>query len=199
MTDPFLQRAAGLAAFATAAVGLLYSISFVLVSRASPSTGALLSALFLLLGGVLTVIALAGVYDRRREALPALSLLVVVVGSSGALGSAVHGGYDLANAIHRPSSLPADVPNAVDPRGLLTFAVAGLALVMLGRLVGGGLGGFAYFAGALLVVVYLARLIVLTPSNPLVLVPAALAGFIVNPAFYMWLGLWLLRSPQGEA
>jgi hypothetical protein len=70
---------------------------------------------------------------------------------------------------------------------------------LLGRLVGGGLGGFAYLAGVLLIVVYLARLIVLTPSNPVVLVPAALAGFIVNPAFYIWLGLWLLRSPQGEA
>jgi hypothetical protein len=194
-----LQRAAGFAALATAAVGLLYSISFVLVSRASPSTGAVLSALFLLLGGVLTVVALAGVYDRRRQALPALALLVVVFGSSGALGAAVHGGYDLANSIHPPGSLPADVPNAVDPRGLLTFGVAGVALLLLGRLVGGGLGGFAYLAGVLLIVVYLARLIVLTPSNPVVLVPAALAGFIVNPAFYIWLGLWLLRSPQGEA
>jgi hypothetical protein len=187
-----LQRAAGLAALAAAVVGLLYSISFVVVSRLSPATGGLLSALFLL-----TVVALAGVYDRRREARPALALLVVVVGSAGALGATVHGGYDLANAIHPPGSLPSDVPNAVDPRGLLTFGVAGLALLLLGLLVGARLGRFAVFAGALLVLVYLARLIVLTPSNPLVLLPAALAGFVVNPAFYVWLGLWLRRSPDG--
>ena len=74
MTDPGLQRAAGFAALGAAAVGLLYSISFVLVSRASPGTGALLSALFLLLGGLLTILALAGVYDRRRVVLtPRLS------------------------------------------------------------------------------------------------------------------------------
>jgi hypothetical protein len=192
-----LQRAAGLAALAAAVVGLLYSISFVVVSRLSPAAGGLLSALFLLLGGLFTIVALAGVYDRRREARPALALLVVVVGSAGALGATVHGGYDLANAIHPPGSLPSDVPNAVDPRGLLTFGVAGLALLLLGLLVGARLGRFAVFAGALLVLVYLARLIVLTPSNPLVLLPAALAGFVVNPAFYVWLGLWLRRSPDG--
>lgn len=196
MTDPALQRAAGLAALAAALVGLLYSVSFVVVSRLSPPAGALLSALFLLLGGLLTILALAGVYDRRRDELPALALLVVVLGSVGALGAAVHGGYDLANAIHPPGSLPSDVPNPVDPRGLLTFGVAGLALLLLGRLVGAGLGRFAYVAGALLILVYLARLIVLTPSNPVVLLPAALAGFVVNPAFYAWLGLWLLRPRE---
>lgn len=193
MTDPAMKRAAGLAALAAAAVGLLYSISFVIVSRLSPSAGRLLSALFLLLGGLLTVVVLTGVYDRRREARPALALLVVVVGWAGGLGAAVHGGYDLANVLHPPASSPSDVPNAIDPRGLLTFGVTGLALLLLGGLVGEGVGRFALLAGALLIVVYLARLIVLTPSNPLVLVPAALAGFLVNPVFYVWLGLWLLR------
>jgi hypothetical protein len=193
-----LQRAAGLAAVAAALVGLLYSLSFVALSRLSPPAGALLSALFLLLGGLFTIAALAGVYDRRRDALPALSLLVVLLGWAGGLGAAVHGGYDLANAIHPAASLPSDVPNAIDPRGLLTFGVAGLALLLLGRLVGAGLGRFAYVAGALLILVYLARLIVLTPSNPIVLLPAALAGFVVNPVFYVWLGLWLLRPRRGD-
>jgi hypothetical protein len=194
-----LQRAAGPAAFGAAAVGLLYSISFVLVSRASPATGAVLSSLFLLLGGLLTIAALAGVYERRREAFPALALVVLVVGSIGAMGAAVHGGYDLANAIHPPRSLPSDAPNAVDPRGLMTFGVAGLGLLLLSRLLGGRLGMFAILAGALLIVVYLARLIVLTPTNLLVLLPAALAGFIVNPVFYVWLGLWLQRPSRAGA
>jgi len=197
VTDPALQRAAGLAALAAAATGLLYSISFVLVSRASPSTGGLLSALFLLLGGLLTVLVLVGVYDRRREARPALALLVVVLGAAGGLGAAIHGGFDLANALHPPGSLPSGVPNAVDPRGMLTFGVAGLAVIGLGLLIGGGPGRFAYFAGALLIVIYLARLIILTPTNLAVLLPAALAGFIVNPVFYVWLGLWLLRPSEG--
>ena len=65
---------------------------------------------------------------------------------------------------------------------------------MLGALVQEGPGRLAYLAGGLLILVYLARLIVLAPTSPLVLVPAALAGFVVNPAFYLWLGLWLRRS-----
>ena len=194
MTDPSLQRAAAAAAIAAAVVGLLYSISFVVVSRLSPASGALLSALFLLLGGLLGVVAFLGVYDRRREDRPAFSLLFVVLGAAGGLGAAVHGGYDLANALHPPVSLPGDVPNPVDPRGFLTFGVTGLALLLLGALVQEGPGRLAYLAGGLLILVYLARLIVLAPTSPLVLVPAALAGFVVNPAFYLWLGLWLRRS-----
>jgi hypothetical protein len=197
VTDPALQRAAGLAALAAAATGLLYSISFVLVSRVSPAAGGLLSALFLVLGGLLTVVVLAGVYDRRREARPALALLVVVLGAAGALGAAIHGGFDLANAIHPPGALSAGLPNAVDPRGMLTFGVAGLAVIGLGLLIGGGPGRLGYFTGALLIVVYLARLIILSPTNLAVLLPAALAGFIVNPVFYAWLGLWLLRPSEG--
>lgn len=50
MTDPALQRAAGLAALAAAVVGLLYPVSFVVVSRLRPPEGGLLSALLMLLG-----------------------------------------------------------------------------------------------------------------------------------------------------
>ena len=46
-------------------------------------------------------------------------------------------------------------------------------------------------AGALLVVIYLGRLIILDPANPLVLGPAAISGLVVGPAWYAWLG-WLL-------
>jgi hypothetical protein len=46
----------------------------------------------------------------------------------------------------------------------------------------------------LLLVVYLGRLVVLTPSSPLVLLPAALTGFVVNPLWYVLLGLALRRS-----
>ena len=45
-----------------------------------------------------------------------------------------------------------------------------------------------------MIVVYLGRLIVLTPSNPLVLLPAAVTGFIVNPLWYLLLGLSLRRD-----
>ena len=50
-----------------------------------------------------------------------------------------------------------------------------------------------YLSGALLIVIYLARLIILSATSPLVLLPAAIEGFIVNPAWYVWLGFALRR------
>ena len=41
--------------------------------------------------------------------------------------------------------------------------------------------------------IYLARLIILSATSPLVLLPAAIEGFIVNPAWYVWLGFALRR------
>jgi len=35
---------------------------------------------------------------------------------AGALGSAVRGGYDFANAVHPPAAVNPDLPNPVDPR-----------------------------------------------------------------------------------
>jgi hypothetical protein len=59
----------------------------------------------------------------------------VLLGFTGALGSAVHGGYDLANALSTPTNTLTEtiarLPNPVDPRGLLTFGVAGLGLFVL--------------------------------------------------------------------
>jgi hypothetical protein len=41
---------------------------------------------------------------------------------------------------------------------------------------------------------YLGRLIVLSPRNPLIFVPALLAGFVVYPLWYVWAGLVLWRG-----
>ena len=47
---------------------------------------------------------------------------------------------------------------------------------------------------ALLVIIYLARLIILSPASPLLLGPVLLAGFVVNPLWYIWLGVTLWRG-----
>lgn len=121
------------------------------------------------------------------------------MGLAGALGSAVHGGYDLANTINPPPSIP-DLPNPVDPRGLLTFGVAGIALLVVAWLIGHGgrfprgLGYLGYASAILLLALYLGRLIVLAPTSPVIVLPALLNGFLASPVFYLWLGLALLRG-----
>jgi hypothetical protein len=197
MRTSSFDRAAGLAAILAGLTGLLYSVAFVVLQNA------LLSSLCLMIGGLLSAGVLVALFERLGETDAQTAMLGLVFGSVAALGSAIHGGYDLANALHPPPPLPEGVgglPSAIDPRGLLTFGVAGLAVLVGGLLMrrhpgfSRGFTALTFILGTLLIVVYLSRLIVLTPSSPLVLLPAAATGFIVNPVWYLMLGLNLRRS-----
>ncbi|MEZ4768954.1 MAG: hypothetical protein R2844_11080 [Caldilineales bacterium] len=193
------ERAAGLAAILAALVGLLYSVAFVVLQNA------LLYSLSLTVGGLLSVVALVALFERLGEVDSDLALLGLILGGVSALGATIHGAYDLAIAINPPADVPAALallPSQIDPRGVLTFGVAGLAVFVAGLLMrhsprfGRGFTALTFVLAALLVIVYLGRLIILTPSNPLVLVPAAITGFIVNPIWYAWLGVQLRRTSQ---
>lgn len=199
MKPSSFDRFAGLAAILAALVGLLYAVAFVVLQNA------LLYSLCLMIGGLLSVVALVALFERLGEVDAQVAMLGLIFGAVAALGATIHGGYDLANVLHLPAELPAGVaalPSQIDPRGLLTFGVAGLAVLIAGVLMRRSPGfsrGFTtltFVLGVLLIVVYLGRLIVLTPTSPLVLLPAALTGFVVNPLWYLLLGLSLRR---GEA
>jgi hypothetical protein len=104
--------------------------------------------------------------------------------------------------LNPPATANLDLPSQIDPRGMLTFGIAGLGLwVVAWLMLRGGqfprpLGYLGYVTALLLIVVYLARLIVLDATSPLVLAPAVLAGFIANPIWYVWLGLTLWRKAR---
>jgi hypothetical protein len=201
LADAF--AAAAVAAFLAAGCGLLYSVSFVLVTRASSSLGAGLSAVFLMLGGLLGMAALVGLYQRLHGLAGTYLVWVLAVGIGGALASVLHGGYDLANVLHPPGGTN-DLPSAVDPRGLGTFGLSGVAVLGFSLLMArtpalGKLRILGLLSGALLILVYLARLIILSASNPVVLGLAAVEGFVVNPLWYVLLGLALRRTPTAQA
>jgi hypothetical protein len=187
---------AGTFAILAGIVGLLYSVAFI-VLRSD-----LLSALFLLLGGLFSAIALTGLYQRLREVEPSYALLAFVLSVGAAAGSLIHGGYDLSNALHPPATLNADLPNPIDPRGLLTFGIAGLGLFLFSWLGSKamdfpkGLANFGYLSAFLMVVLYLGRLIVLQATSLVIVIPALLEGFLVNPIWYVWLGLTFLRESR---
>ena len=193
-----VSRPIGVASISTAIAGVGYAVSFVVLKDP------LLSAVFLLLGGVLASTVLVAVREQLRDAAPVAAGWAILLALAGALGSAVHGGYDLANAVHPPSAVNADLPNPVDPRGLLTFGLTGLALIFLGVLIARTgrlprwLGYLACLNGVLLVVLYLGRLIILDPANLVIVIPALLTGFLLNPLWYAWLGVWLLRRGSGR-
>jgi hypothetical protein len=205
MESRAFQRFGAAAAIAVAAGGILYSIFFVISlqtrNRAVVATGHTL----LLVGGVLASAVLVAVYDRIRHVDPPFALWGLLLGVVGAIGSAVHGGFDLANRFHRPEAfrdVTWDIPNYVDPRGLLTFGLSGLGVLILSWLITRGatlpvrLGQLGMVAGVLLVLIYLGRLIILDPENPFLLTVAVLSGVIVNPLWFGWLGMTLRRSLQ---
>jgi hypothetical protein len=193
-STPAYDRFAAVAAVLAGVVGLLYAVAFVVLRSDA------LSALFLLLGGLLSSSALVALYRGLRSTDPGFALWGVVLALAGAIGALLHGGYDLANALHPPATANVDLPSQVDPRGLATFGIGGLGLLVLALLMlrGGpwprGLGGLGVVLAVLLIVLYAARLIVLDPTSPLVLGPAALVGFVLNPLWYLWLGVVLWRS-----
>ena len=180
--------------------GFLYSVAFVLIARPSPRLGAGLSWILLMIGGFLTTVVMVALYERLRDLDRNLALLALLLGTVGALGSVIHGGYEVANIVHPPASTPSDLPSPIDPRGLVTFGFAGLGLLGFSTLLQrspvfpAGLGTLGIVTGIAMIVVYLGRLIIFSPTNPVVLLAAGLTGFILAPAWYIWLGLSLRRS-----
>ena len=178
--------------------GLAYSVFFVWSTRGGGNLVAGLAAFFLLTGGVLGASALLGLYERISAAGGGYALWALVFGIAASLAATLHGGYDLANAINPPDQTTT-LPSPVDPRGLGTFGLSGISVLAFSFLIlrdaslPRGLAYLGYVSGVLLVLIYLGRLIILSASNPLVLGPAAIEGFIVNPAWYIWLGFALRR------
>ena len=188
------EKFVGWAAVLAGVSGFLYSIAFIVLQSN------LLSALFLLLGGLFSASVLTGLYQRLRETESGFAMLGLLLTLSAALGSAIHGGYDLANALHPPAVLNTDLPNPVDPRGLLTFGIAGMGLFLYAWLMTQemrfpkGLAYLGILSAILMIILYLGRLIVLQATSPVIVIPALLEGFIVNPVWYLWLGFSLIRN-----
>lgn len=189
-----MKMYAAYSAMLAAAAGFLYAVSFVVLKDP------FWSALFLLLGGFLAIPVLVALYGRLRAVEPVIAQVALVLGVIGAAGTLMHGGFDLANAINPPATLPTDVPSQTDPRGLLTFGLTGLAIFKIAWLMAQSkqfpqnLSSLGYASGVLLVVIYLARLTILSPAHPLLLYPVLVEGFIVNPLWYLWVGTTLRRS-----
>src|SRR5947199_9807981 len=85
------ERFAGICALIVGLGGLLYAISFIILQ------GALLSDLFLMLGGLFSTAVLVALYARLRETDPAFALWALLLRIARAVGSASTCVYDSAN------------------------------------------------------------------------------------------------------
>jgi len=158
------------------------------------------SAVFLLLTGLFAVKIMAVLYRQLRDREETLALIALLFGVAGTFGTLIHGGYDLATVLAPPANVFTDVANQVDPRGLLTFGLTGIGVAMFSWLMGEqkafpvGLQRWGYLSAALLVIIYLARLIIVSPAHPFLFYPVLLEGFLVGPVWYLWIGRLLQQK-----
>lgn len=201
MKTDSLGRLAGVSALLAALSGVLYAVSFVILKNQ------LLFSLFLLLGGLFSVAVFVELHQRLASQRAAMSLLALLFAALGAAGAMAHGAFDLANALHPPQVIPglSDLPSQTDPRGLATFALTGLAVLLWSDvirksgLLSKGLGYLGFLSGLLLLLTYAARLVILDATSLAVLGPALLEGFIVNPVWYLWLAVSFAKPGAGSA
>jgi hypothetical protein len=190
------DRFAGICAVLAGGLTLVYSVSFIVLVNEP------LSSFCLLANGLLASAVLVALYERLRATDGSFALWGLLLGLAGAIGSALHGGYDLAAVLHQHAPVDPNLPSAMDPRGLLTFGASGIGLWVFAWLMarGGqlprGLAYLAYVVAGLEIVLYLGRLIVFDANNPVIVVPALLAGFIATPIWYIWLGVSLWRGAR---
>lgn len=199
------EKWAGIDSILTGISAFLYALSFIVISQNDPVLGGLLSALFLTLTGLLSVKVMVGLYQRLKGLDQSWAFWAFTFALVGAFGTAIHGGYDLANSINPPvENLPslANLPSQIDPRGLLTFGVASIGLGFFSWLITKSrefpknLGLLGALSATLMMVLYLGRLIVLSPTDPIILWPALINGFLLGPLFYIWLGSVLLKKAR---
>jgi hypothetical protein len=191
MNGMSFDRFAGWGSILAGVAGIGYAVAFVVLKNAQ------LSALFLTLAPLLAVAGLVAVFDRVRQVDSGFATLALALGAFGSLAASSHGAFDLSNVLHAPALIPADVPSEIDPRGYATFALTGLALVLLAGLASrahelpGWVSPLGVVLGVVLVLTWLARLVVLDATSMLVLGPALVAG-LLSPIFFLLLGAWLL-------
>lgn len=200
------ERFAGWCALLAALAGVVFTVAFAIVVRDGHRWAQWVSWTTLLAGGLLTIPVMTALYALVAREEPQFALVGYVLGVAGALGAVVHGAYDVSVLANPPPAPGPGLPSGIDPRGLMTFGVSGLALLVFGFLLqrsgrlSAPLGPLALLGGALLVVVYVGRLTVLNPKANVIRLAALVSGLVVVPAFYALVGRTLLGGePAGPA
>ena len=181
---------ASISSYLTAAAGFLYTITFYWLNHSNSHAAALLNNKFLLLAGLFGIAVFLQLFIDLRETNLGLAAWALTLGILGLAGSLIHGGYGLATTISAPAGAAAAV-NPVDPRGLLTFGLTGLALVAFGYLMaknsryGTNLAYLAKLVGVLLLAIYILRLWSPDSATTLYKDIGAVVGLVLAPILYI--------------
>jgi hypothetical protein len=196
-TTRSFERVAGGAALALGPGGIAYSAVFLVFLHSGSRGTKIADSALLLAGGLGTSVVLVALYSRLRETDQAFALWGALVGIAGAIGSTLHGGFDLASEIRR---IPLPELSQADPRGLATFGLTALGLAVMSFLMlqdrwfPRGLGQLGLGAAGGLLLTFVGRISLYNPHRPVLLTLLVVVGFVLTPAWYGWLGLHLFSS-----
>ena len=188
--DTFARRAA-MAAYLVAALSISYAVVYLGFASRNPddrSANALAYAL-IAAGALAASVATVGMSERAGAS---NARWLAAFGVGYALLSAAHGVYDAIQA----GSGAALAISTTDPRGLATFGLAGVWMLVLGlgargtKSLPSTLAAIAVVGGVDLILLFFATV---AQSTPVILVTGGLASVILGPAFWIWSGRILSR------
>jgi hypothetical protein len=193
--SPTFSSFAGYAGIIAGVSSILYAVTFLILKNSSLAAG------LLVLGSLLAAVVSTMLYMELRQVDQGFALLGLLLGVIGALGAAIHGITDLANAILPPATkLDQSLPNPIDPRGFLAFGLSGLSVLIFAWLITQSasiphlLGYVGFVLAAALVALFLGNLLVNRPSSPAILIPGGLASLLADPFWLIGLGIVFLRG-----
>lgn len=196
-STPAFARLAGASGIIAGLCSIAYAVAFLILKNLGLADG------LLALGAFATIPVVIMLHAHLRETDNTFALLGLILGIVGGLGGAIHGMYDLANAIVPPAHpLDAALPNPLDPRGFLAFGVTGLggavfaSLILRSTRMARGFGALGLTLAVLLFALFVGNLLVNDAKSLAILLPGGLASLLANPAWLIGLGSSFLRQGQ---
>ncbi|HOU41328.1 MAG TPA: DUF4386 family protein [Promineifilum sp.] len=205
------DRFGGLSAMMVGVLSILYAIFFLVITPRAEATGALGSWIILAISGVFSSAAFVALYLRLRPASEGFALWGLVLGLFSSFATLVHGAWQALLLTMLPAAdqsqraaieLVRMVVSPVDPAGVATFGVIGLASLVTGMLIIGSgrlprmLGYLAVANAVLLVALYFATA---AGAQTLILLSGGLTSVLVGPIYWVWLGRELRRETAPAA
>lgn len=200
------ERFGGLSALIVGALSILYAIFYLVIARQNEALGTLGSWILLSLSGIFSSAAFVALYLRLRPASEGFALWGLALGLFSSFATLTHGAYQALLLTTAPAAGEAQraaielvrmAPSQIDPAGLGTFGLIGLASLVTGLIiiVGGRLprtlGYLAVVNAVLLIALFFASA---ANAQTLILITGGLTSVIVGPVFWIWLGRELRRE-----
>jgi hypothetical protein len=220
MRDPFI-RFAGIAALLAGGFSILYAVVFLVIAPRTEYGGTLLAWIILAVSGALSGAVYVALFQRTRIVSEGLALWGMLIGTAASGATMANGIYQALlvsasqtadEASRRAAETAMLLPSEVDPKGLSTFLVFGIASFVFGWLmlrVGMAAAqtprrrasdvpplprniGYAGMANAVLLMLLFLSFVF--GIQPLVLLSGGLSSVVVTPLWW----IWIARSLLGE-